>query len=101
MFERNIEQRNEIIDRCRRRIPYCGNKGSNFKQELGLALACCFSVERVNFAGVDCCGELMLFILELDPLLMQFSDRGVQCLDHVSPPMVGVEGLRPFDDTKE
>ena len=74
MFERDVEQGEEVLGRCRRRIPNFGHERVDLEEEPRLPLADWFQVSPPGAGCVDFNYELMVFVLELNPLFVQ--DRG-------------------------
>jgi hypothetical protein len=72
VIERDVEQGAEVFRRRRRRVPDFGDKGINIEEQPCLPLAhWCEVGGPPRPGGVDCKGELMVLVLELNPSLVQ------------------------------
>jgi hypothetical protein len=93
VLERDVEQGNQVFDRCRRRIPDFSDKGIDFEQNAMLAFA-----HLRNFGlgpgCVDGGGELVIVVFELSPLLVQHRGGGLRTFSHGSSPLTDLDHMQ-------
>ena len=83
MFERDVKQGEEVLGRCRRRIPDFGHECADFAQEPRLTLVHWRQVGVPGPRCVDSNSELMVFVFEFNPLFVQgqrLRDLGIPSL---------------------
>src|SRR6516162_2458316 len=93
MLKRDIEQRDEVFCGRRRRIAHLGDDRSDFEEKLYLALAQRRQVGAFGSRLVDRYCQLMVFILELCPLLVKHGDRKMRAFGHDASSSTGFRAI--------